>query len=851
MIEALRPALTVRPAAGNLQPVWLAEALRLLPELRSLYPDLLPPLPALPAEPEDARGRLFEALCQIVLGLALSPLVLCLDDLHWADSTTLDWLVYLGRHLSGNHLLVIGAYRSEEADAVASLRHSLARLGILSEVKPAGLDAEAVLRLVRHLTPVFSPGAERQDKGEVSLANRLQKATGGNPFFLLEALRALIEAGQLPGMLVNLEDLPLPDTVREAVEARLERLSSKARQVLEVGAILGPTFGFDLVRLTAGRGEMETTNGLDELVARQLLVEQTPGYRFQHELVRRAVEATLSSARRQLLHRRAGRALERLEPEAAPALARHFDAGGEAQKALHYHGLAAQQAAAVFAWQEAEEHQSRTLALLEWLDPERRQSDCLAQRGQVLVARAYQRYLQGWLAERDADLTALAHLAEASGDEGLRLQAALSCAHYLNLAGQYDSAIATAESSLTDFTPSSCSARPTLCHLLVEVGFAHYLLGQPREGLAALESALAIAGDQAGPEVRDPIVHNLGYIYLHLAEYARALAYQQEAYACHQAAGDYNGMAWAALDIGFLHLKLGHFAEAEQHLTESLALARRIGARPAEAYALTYSGYRQLYQGDYAVAADRFRETLPIHQAVRQEHGAVAAEAGWGMVLYHLGDLAEARRRLEGAIARARAVAHRRRLVEALVGLGLVELADHQPLAAQRRLIEAVAMARLSECRESPAAGLAALARAEREYGDPASALAHAGEAVDVAQEGPLPVCQMWGEMEIGLALLAQGQPAAALEHTGQAVALLPQAHQGWIGSEEVHRAHGCALQALGRVEEADEYLRQADAIVAAKADRIPDRKQRQHYLQFAPSLVRSFVDSYIDSYIS
>ena len=164
VIEALRPALTVRPAAGNLQPVWLAEASRLLPELRSLYPDLLPTLPALPAEPEDARGRLFEALCQIVLGLAPSPLVPCLDDLHWADSTTLDWLVYLGRHLSGNHLLVIGAYRSEEADAVASLRHSLVRLGIFSEVKLAGLDAEAVLCLVRHLTPVFYPGAERQDR---------------------------------------------------------------------------------------------------------------------------------------------------------------------------------------------------------------------------------------------------------------------------------------------------------------------------------------------------------------------------------------------------------------------------------------------------------------------------------------------------------------------------------------------------------------------------------------------------------------------------------------------------------------------------------------------------------------
>jgi tetratricopeptide (TPR) repeat protein len=141
-------------------------------------------------------------------------------------------------------------------------------------------------------------------------------------------------------------------------------------------------------------------------------------------------------------------------------------------------------------------------------------------------------------------------------------------------------------------------------------------------------------------------------------------------------------------------------------------------------------------------------------------------------------------------------------------------------------------LAHASECRESLAAGLAALARTEREGGDPASALVHAGEAVRVAQEGPLPVCQMWGEMEVGLALLAQGQMATALEHTGRAVALLPQAHEGWIGTEEVHRAHARVLQALGRIEEADEHVRRAEAIIVAKAGHISDSGLRRRYLE-------------------
>lgn len=851
IVQALRSTFHVLRFAFPPQPVWLAEASRLLPELRTLYPDLPPPLPA---EPDQARSRLLEALCQIILGLATSPLLLgspaplllCLDDLHWADGATLDWLAYLGRHIRGSRgspggcpLLVIASYRSEEADAVGELRQDLARLSVLSELRLAGLDEAAVLQLLRHLVGPL-PGDE-------ALAGRLQQTTGGNLFFLLETLRALIEAGRLPGTLADLEDLPLPDTVREAITACLGRLSLVARQVLEAGAILGTTFDFDLIRLTAGRRELEIMDGLDELVARQLLVEQEGGletrsyYRLRHDLIRRVVELNLSPIRRQLLHRRAGRSLEYVDRHAVVALAYHFEAAGELEKALHYHGLAAQRAEALFAWREAEEHQSRMLVLLERLDPECRRPDCLAQRGQVLVARAHQRYLQGRLAERDADLAALANLAEASSDQALRLQAALHRTRYLNLGGQYEEAIATAKAGLTcqqalEAVPSSTSAPSSLssllCHLLVEIGFAHYLRGQPQEGLAALESALAIAGEEAGPEIRGPIIHNLGYIYLHRGEYARALACQQEAHACHQAAGDHNGMAWAALDIGFLHLKLGHFAEAEQHLTESLALARRIGARPAEAYALTYAGYWELYQGHYVVATDRFRQTLLMHQAVRQEHGVVAAEIGLGLALYHLGDCAEARLWLQDAVKRARAVSHRRRLIEALIGLGLVELADDEPLAACCYLTEAVELARSSECYEGLAAGLAALARAERRGGDPASALAYAGEAVRMAQEGALPVCEMWGEVEVGLALLAQGEPAAALEHTGRALALLPQAHEGWIGTEEVHRAHALILRALGRVEEADEHARRAEAIVAAKADRIPDPQQRQRYLK-------------------
>jgi tetratricopeptide (TPR) repeat protein len=823
LVQALRSAVGVHSALLNVQPCWLAESSRLLPELRDVYPELIP---LAGGEPAEVRARLLEALCQLVLGLAAGahPLLLCLEDLHLADGATLDWLADLGRRLRGQRLLILCTYRSEEGVALRELRRSLARLSVLSELKLQGLDQAAVLELVRHVAGHL-PGDEL-------LASRLHRASGGNPFFILETLRTLIESGTLRGDLNNLQDLPLPDTVREAVAARVQRLDPKARQVIEAGAVLGLTFDFELVRLTAGRREMEAMDGLDELVARQLLSEQPRGYCFQHEITQRAVAAGLRPMRRQLLHRRAGYALERLAPDAVASLASHFDAGGKAEKALHYHALAARQAEALAAWREAEAHQSRILEILEHLDPRQARADYRAQRGQALAVRANLRYYQGRVAERDADLAALSALAQASGDAGLRLLDLVHRTDALVYSGHYPEAIATAEAGL--LLAEHLNDETTRCHLLAHVGLAHYSLGRPRAALAALESALAMSHPQSAPETWAHISEILGYAHFHLANYAQSLARHQEARECNRTIGDHHRMAWNLLDVGFMHLKLGQWVESQQHLSEGLALAREVGAVPAEAYAMTLLAEWQLYRGDYSAAVQRLQQALPVHQAAHSEHSVLITQEVTGVALYQLGQQGRARRWLERAVEKARSMEHRRLLAGALVGLGLVEIADSQFSAAQSCLAEAVELARESESRENLAKGLAGLARSERLEGDLVSALAHAQEAVRVARESALPACETWAEMEAGLALLAQGDTASALTHTERAVALLPRAHQGWIGSEEIHRAHARALWAMGRVAAAGEQAGLAENVVQTKAERIPDAGLRRRFLAAA-----------------
>ncbi len=823
LVELLRDLTLQEERIALTLPAWARRELsRLTPELGD--PAVRHGFSSEQLQPEQ-QGILFQAMATFICQFALqAPLLIVFEDLHCATDSVLAALHYLVRHTAALRVLCLGTFRAEEiveAHTLATMATQLAREGLAQHLALEPLPVEALAELVRR---TFKADAEAE------FVNRLYAHTEGNAFFTIETLRSLAETPLPEGA------LPVPANVRALIASRLGHLSAAARQWIMCAAVAGRAFDFDLVRRAQGMDEDTALQAVDELLRCGFLREVSGrierDYEFVHHLVQNVTYTTLHHRRRQRLHRCIGETMELLYNDLvalAATLAHHFDVAGVVEKALHYHRLAAHQATAVFAWQEAEQHQGRMLQLLDQLDPDRTRSDCLHHRGQVLADRAELRYFQAHLVERDADLAALDALAEASGDAHVRLQALSQRARYLNLDAQYEKAIAVAEEGL----PLADQAHNTAaqCYLLTQIGFAHYFLGQPQPALIALESALDMTAE-ADHETRRHITHILGYVHFHLGNYARSLDYLQASYADHKTFGDYNGLAWAGLDIGAAYREMGQLTEVEQYLTEHLRLAQHIGARSAEAYGLIQLGSWELCRGNYIPARELFQQALSAQQALRTEHGRVAAELGIGLAIYHLGDLAEAQHWLAQAIERARRIQHRRRLMEALIGLGLVKIAAGQPEAARADLTEAVAVARDGKSQANLAAGLAALARAERCLGDLATALTHAGEAVQIAHEIAGPAYEMWSELELGLTRLAEGDPAAALAHTTRAVDLVPQNDESWVGSEEAHQSHAQVLRALGQIEAADEQTQLANAIVAAKASRIPDPQQRQRYLE-------------------
>jgi DNA-binding SARP family transcriptional activator/tetratricopeptide (TPR) repeat protein len=822
LVEAFRCAPVSRP--GGLATVWVNELSRLLPELA--------PAAAVRRSynRDEDRLRLYEAMYRFIFALSVEyrTLVLALDDLHWIDRASLQWLSFFAQQLldPGSRVLVVGTYRSEDYEKVKDLRDILARLKILEEIHLEGLGVKDVQELLTQ-TIGARPGLQ-------NLAGQLHEASGGNPFFLIEILRTMEDEGKLGEELEDLVDLPIPQGVQEAVNRRLGRLSGRSRQVLEAGAVIGSTFDFSTVRYTAGRSSLETSASLDDLARRKLLLEKEDGYRFVHDLVRKATAAATSSHRHRLLHLRAGQAIEKYHPGEFTSLAEHFDAAGELEQALRYHSLAARAAETLFAWAEAETHFNRMLTLLNRLDSNLSQPGWLYLRGEIFESLAQLHFLQGHLAERDDYLAMMADLAEASQDRKLELLSCTTRIRYLNQDGRYLEALEAAQSCL----PLAVEAgeNPTHYRLLSQIAFSYHFLGKPDKMLAALEAARAIEDDSIDPALRAFVAARLGFSHQRLGDYAAALKFQQEARDHFRRKGDQTGALQMNISLGNLLANLGWFTEARKALNEILAHARKNSLRPDEAHALVAFGALHQLQGDYPQAVRHYQEALGMYRSLSRPHIAASAETALGFTYYQLGDWERSRFHLLSALERVQAIGQRLGMAEGLIQLAILDIREAHWEEAHTRLAEGMKLAADSQAGELLAAGLAAQASLERATGQASVALKTAAESARRARQIGLVNVEMWALTEAGLALCEVGQIDQASAQLASATELVNQAGESWIGAERVHMAYAQILEMLGDSPGAQVQAILARSVIERKAACIQSEAERQVFFAQYPT---------------
>jgi predicted ATPase len=344
------------------------ELTRLVPELARRLPDLPDPVGA---DAEGERFRLFEAASSLVANASRSwPVLLLLEDLHWADKPTALLLTHLVRSVQTERVLVLGTYRETElAEPLTAVLADLRRDRALEQIRLGSLHRGEVATMISAWFGRTPP---------THFAHALHRETEGNPFFIEEVLRHLIEVGVVGetewGRLASFTELGIPDGVREAIERRLATLSPAARRIVTMAAAIGRSFSIEVLEALAElRGE-RLLEALEE-AAEHRIIEEEPGapgrYTFTHALIRETLYASLSGPRRAGLHRRIGSILEERhagDPEPPLGeLAYHFVAAAEpgtAAKAVDFSARAARRALASLAYEEAVSHFDRALQAL-------------------------------------------------------------------------------------------------------------------------------------------------------------------------------------------------------------------------------------------------------------------------------------------------------------------------------------------------------------------------------------------------------------------------------------------------------------------------------------------------------
>ena len=366
--RALAPQM-FRQVLGDNAP----EVARLMPELHRIYPDIAES-PAIP--PDQERQYLLHGFGRFVERAALRrPLVLCFEDLHWADESSLLLITALAQIAGELPLLLIGSYRPGDIGPrhrLSRAREELARNRLATEIRLTALpEADVALLLAGRAGQ--PPPAE--------LVSLIYDQTEGNPFFVEEVFLHLMERGVLfddTGRWhhgVAITDIEVPRTVRLVIERRLERAGEDVRKALTAAAVAGRTASFELLVATVGLDEDSLLDALDEAEHASLVKGQDRGgdviYSFIHEQIRQTVLADLSAQRRQRLHVRVADAMQELlggaAEERAADIAHHLQlAGGAAprDRTIHYLELAARNAIAAVAPEDAVRSIDAALELL-------------------------------------------------------------------------------------------------------------------------------------------------------------------------------------------------------------------------------------------------------------------------------------------------------------------------------------------------------------------------------------------------------------------------------------------------------------------------------------------------------
>lgn len=543
----------------------------------------------------------------------IRPLVLIFDDMQWADETSRQIISYLMRIAANTPLMLIGLTRRGDAENpqknFRQWLESQAAYRSFTTLNLSPLGAEDCKDLI---VQIFHRQFDADEIPAKDLT-KLLEATGGNPYFLVETIRLLLNENIIKKngrgwQWRGIGDVPLPETVRMAARAKLTNLSAEARKLIECAAILGDTFRLEtleIVSLAEDTGIADFEKLLDEAIDEQVLTERNVAgaddCQFYHTTLRRAVYADLSPRRRKRLHTRAFQAIEKsyasdIERFAA-ALAAHAENAGDFGASLNWNLQAAQAAARRFDWAEAAELISRAERVCRSREETEKLSDeekinFLALRGEIYMSVGRRTEAEKIFVEA----TALAEKVRIAPKQHADIQ--LNFGRTRILLGKYRLAIPVLEKALTYAEKSS--DRFYISATLIQLASAKYALCEYEASSEILQKI--IAEEDTDSYNRAVALGKLGWLCALQSRYEEGKRLLGEALKFHKTAGDLRERAVLAMCLNWCEYGLGEYEAAIKSAMLARSEAQVIGEPYNESVAMMRIAKARIAQGFYAEA---------------------------------------------------------------------------------------------------------------------------------------------------------------------------------------------------------------------------------------------------------
>lgn len=870
-----------RAVTDSLPPLTLADLLTLAPDLRASYPDIgaNPPL-----DPQSEQQRLFESVVTLCSALSRRrPLLLLIEDSHWADGGTLFLLRHLARRARPLRLLILLTYREEaiaETCCLDSVLLDLTRERLATRIKLNRLTRDQTADL---LHVMFG--------GDIAAAflDSIFNETEGNPFFIEEVCKSLVEEGKLicddgRWQMTADETLHIPQNVRMAVQARLRKLPTTTQDILLLAAIIGRQFEFATLRAASEMGEDDLIEALEQATRAQLIQEVHSTRRreaarevfaFAHAFTPLTLREGVSILRRHRLHRRVAAAIETLRPDDFEALAYHYEQGGDEERALINTIRAGDRAGRLYANEEAIRFYSEALHLL---------PEISAQRFDVLQARAHVFDLMGKADAQGADVKAMLGLVEHLHDNARLCDALLAQAAYdqqvnpsqvrklatraLEIARElgdperegralvclsFDSRVTDLEQGRQELELAVARFREAgrldkAAYCLHNLAMTFITLHDLPAAERAAEAALALSR-QANDRWQEAIsLRRLAAVYNYQQRYAEALPLTEEVLKLHQALGDRTSESFALGNLGEILSHLRRPQEAEHRLRQALDVAETIGTAMAINTAVTQLiSFHYLPQARYEAGLAFLDEQMKRAALRNNDMLRLVCLNYQGLLLILMGAFADALDANERKLQLAQDLYPRLFQIQYLARLVFIrgemgEFAQARAAAAQMKAL--LAEGDPPDIRGSLYAAQARLGWRAGDLAELPAALADAHAATALLPAGVDDLNYLIATHAAAEIHLLAGRLDEAWRDAQQALTILEQA-PSLVCLEEVLFTCSRIAKAQGHTAAAQDYLARAYARCQAMAAETQSPRLRQSWLN-APT-PRAIVAAYLN----